>query len=201
MRRQRGLLVAIEGIDGAGKSTLVTALARRLRAHGLSVAVRHEPADRRLGRLAQAASVSDPWTGAVYFTLDRWLARSELEGALHRYRVVLTDRSYFSTLAYQGSALPPAARRRLAALQRVATVPPDRVIWIDLPPAEAVRRLRGRGTARAPLERRRTLERVAAEYRRLARGPGWVRVDGSRPRSEIVAEASRAVRIPGRSRS
>ena len=195
---RRGRLVAVEGIDGTGKSTLVLALARALRLRGYSVAVRREPADRRLGRLAQEASVRDAWTGAVYFTVDRHLARPALLAALRTHDLVVSDRSYFSTVAYQGSALPAGDRRRIESLQRGASVPPDLVLLLDLSPAAALERLGARSSVRAPLERRRTLARVAAAYRRLARRERWRVLDASRPRSELVAEALRAIDPPGR---
>jgi len=195
---RRGRLVAVEGIDGTGKSTLVLALARSLRLRGYSVAVRREPADRRLGRLAQEASVRDAWTGAVYFTVDRHLARPALLAALRTHDLVVSDRSYFSTVAYQGSALPARERRRVESLQRGASIPPDLVLLLDLSPAAALERLGARSSVRAPLERRRTLARVAAAYRRLARRERWRVLDASRPRSELVAEALRAIDPPGR---
>jgi len=192
--RRRGLLVALEGVDGSGKSTLLRALAAALRRRGWSVGTVREPSDPRLGRLAQEASVRDAWTGAVYFTVDRHLAEPGVRRELARRQIVLTDRSFFSTLAYQGSALSPADRRRLERLQLEATVAPDRVLLLDLPPAEAVRRLAGRSSNRSPLERRRTLERVARAYRTLARRwTGWTVLDARQDRAELLADALRAV--------
>ena len=184
----RGRLIALEGIDGAGKSTLARALSRAIRRRGLSVRLHREPADATLGSLAQRVSPKDPWTGAVYFTVDRFLARPALERALARHDVVLTDRSFYSTLAYQGSALSPRERRRLADLQRSATREPDRVVLLDLPPREAVARLGGRPGARGPLERLRVLERVGRTYRTLAREGRWLVLDARRPVSELVGE-------------
>lgn len=184
--RPRGRLLAVEGIDGSGKSTFAPALARALRRRGWSVALRREPNDPALGALAQATSVDDPWTGGVYFTLDRLVARPHLEDDLASHDLVVTDRSFYSTLAYQGSALPPPRARRLARLQRSATLVPGRVILLRVEPTLALRRLAARRTIRAPLERKATLERVARAYRRLARAPGWLVVDGHLPTSAAV---------------
>jgi dTMP kinase len=195
-KRSRGTFVAIEGVDGVGKSTLIRSLARSMRRRGLSVAVRREPADPRLGSLAQSTAAEDPWTGAVYFTVDRHLAAPELEHALARHDVVLQDRSFYSTLAYQGSALPLRDRRRLAQLQRSATRTPDQVVLLDLPPSQAIRRLHGRDSRRGPLERRRTLERVARAYRTLARTHRWVVLDARVAPKELACQALDALHLP-----
>ncbi len=187
-RTGTGTFLAVEGIDGAGKSTFVRALARELRRRGQTVAVRREPSEPTLGRLAQHAG--DPWTSAVYFTLDRFLAHPKLTADLARHRFVLQDRSYFSTLAYQGSLLALGPRRRLRELQARVTVVPDRVILLELPPALALLRVGRRSSVRAPFERRATLERVARAYRALARSPSWWTLDAGRPTRELVAETA-----------
>jgi dTMP kinase len=196
--RRRGRLIALEGIDGVGKSTLLKGLSRAIRRRGYSVALHREPTDPKLGALAQGVSREDPWTGAVYFTVDRYLARPVLEQALARYDIVLSDRSFYSTLAYQGSALPPRERRRLDELERVATVAPDRILWLSLPPKTAVGRLGGRRSARGPLERIRVLRRVARAYRELARGPRWIVLDARRAPEELVEQALAGLRLPSR---
>jgi dTMP kinase len=195
-RRRRGQLIALEGIDGAGKSTLTRAIASALRRRGLSVALRHEPSDAKLGHLAQTVSRDDPWSGAVYFTVDRHLARPALERALSRHDVVLTDRSFYSTLAYQGSALPPRERRRLEDLERTATREPDRVILLEIPSRAAMRRLGGRGRRRGPLEERATLDRVARAYRALSRDPRWIVLDARVSVRELVRAALLQLRLP-----
>ena len=202
----RGLLVALEGIDGAGKSSLARALASRLRGEGWRVRERREPVDPAIGRLAQEAGARDPWTGAIYFTVDRHLARPELERDLARNDVVLSDRSFYSTLAYQGSGLGTRDRAKLERLQRAATVRPDRVLWLDLPVDQALPRVgrrvaRGAG-GRGPLERARILRAVAAEYRRLARRFRFVRLDARRPVLELADAALEGLRplLPARRR-
>jgi dTMP kinase len=192
-KRRRGRLIALEGIDGVGKSTLARAIARKLRARGLKVVLRREPDDPLIGRLAQSASVSDPWSGAIYFTLDRHLARPALDLALVRNDIVVCDRSFYSTLAYQGSALGVRDRRRLERLQRSVTREPDDVLFLDLPPREALARLGRRNTGRGPLERLHTLERVARSYRSMARRHRWTVLDAHLPRPELAAGALEAL--------
>ena len=196
-RGPRGVLVALEGIDGAGKTTLARSLAAALRRRGFSVRLRREPTDPKLGAIAQSVSRADAWTGAVYFTVDRHLARPALEEALRRYDVVVTDRSFYSTLAYQGSALRPRDRARLVELERAATRTPDRVLLLDLAPRAALGRGGRRRTARGPLEDVRVLARVARTYRRLAREGGWTVLDARLPVPRLVSRALAGIAIEG----
>ena len=94
-RRTRGRLIALEGIDGTGKSTLQRRLAAQLRREGFRVALWKEPVDPRLGREAQAVAPADPAAAAVRFTLDRLLARPRLLERLRSNDVVVADRSFY----------------------------------------------------------------------------------------------------------
>jgi thymidylate kinase len=161
----------------------------------LRVATVREPTDPALGRLAQELGASDPWASGMMFTLDRLLAHPALAAARRTYDVVLSDRSLFSTLAYQGSALPPTASRRLRRLQRGVTDPPQRIVFLAVPPEIALRRVGGRGKKRAPLERRRTLARVDQAYRSMARGRGWVTVDATRPMGAVADDVDAALAL------
>jgi len=194
-RAPEGWLVALEGIDGAGKSTVARALALRWRRAGLRVARWREPSDPVLGAEAQRVAPRDPAAAAVLFTLDRLYARPRLVALLARNDVVVSDRSLFSTLAYQGSALAPAAARSLAGVQRAVARWPDRVVWLRVDPGHGLQRAgRRSGGAAAPLERRATLARVARAYGRLARGRGWIVVDAERPTAEVIAAVDARLR-------
>ncbi|HEV2316979.1 MAG TPA: dTMP kinase [Thermoplasmata archaeon] len=192
-RRRSGGLIVLEGIDGAGKSTLQRRLALRWRARGWRVVLSREPHDPDLGRAAQVRGAKDPLAGGLLFTLDRALAAADTERAMRKGALVLQDRSYFSTIAYQGSALAPGERLALMLLQRHLTPEPDRVLWLDLLPVEALDRLRARGSRRAPFETMATLRRVRAAYRRLARDPRWIRLDARVPPDQLAELADRAL--------
>lgn len=202
---ERGTYVVIEGIDGTGKTELATRLVTPLLGRKHSVSIFHEPADRFLraqfARLAKVDSVA----AALCYTVDRTLLRPSIESALEQGDIVIQDRSYYSTLAYQADRLEPRERSALRRLQREVSVEPDRVLWLDVPVETALARVHRRGAPLAPLERRANLERVRRAYVRLARPPRWVRLDASAAPEPLarVAEArirpwlDRRLRRPG----
>ncbi|EQD43271.1 dTMP kinase [mine drainage metagenome] len=134
-----------------------------------------------------------PWAGAVYFTVDRYVARPQVLSDLRRYDVVISDRSFYSTLAYQGCHLTPTERRRLQEWTDRVAHRPDLVLWIRLSPEEAIERISTRARRRDPLETERRLRQVDGAYRRLALRYRFVRIDGSRTPAEIARDAVRAV--------
>jgi dTMP kinase len=127
----------------------------------------------------------------LYFTSDRWAPRPKVERALERGAIVISDRCFFSTLAYQGSALGAARRERLEELQRRVALPPDRVVLLRLGEREANARRRSRGLPPAPTETPAILRRVIRAYASMAKRPRWAVVDASRPRPEVVDAVDR----------
>jgi dTMP kinase len=192
MTARRGRLIVLEGIDGSGKSTLADALVLRWTERGRPAVRWHEPTDPEIGARGAAADRDDPRRAAMLFTLDRTVARPQLESLLAKSDVV-ADRSFYSTLAYQGSRLNPTDRRALETLERAITLPPDLILLLDLPPTEALRRVGRRGGARSPLERLATLRRVARSYRSYARAERWVVLDARRPSAELLEFADGVV--------
>src|SRR5262245_21254950 len=104
----RGRFIVIEGIDGTGKSTLAARLADALRARGRDVVITNEPSKLPSGRLiterlADSSIKLSAWEWLGMFVADR---RANIDGivkpALERGADVLQDRSFYSTLVYQG---------------------------------------------------------------------------------------------------
>ena len=104
---KRGRYIALEGIEGAGKSTVQDRLADALRRDGLEVVTVREPGGTSTGegirRLLLDGDDMAPWTEALLFAAQRsQLANEVIEPALERGAWVIGDRSVYSSLAYQG---------------------------------------------------------------------------------------------------
>lgn len=193
------MLVAFEGIDGSGKSTLARAVARQLRARGLRVALEREPTPTAAGKAVRQAIAqrADPLLLATLFLADRAAHVPRLARLKRSGRLVLVDRYVDSTSAYQGAALArhwPQALRELDNVQTALFGRPDLVVWLDLPPRVALRRIQGRAVKEF-FEKERFLGRVRAGYRALARRRPrqWLRVDARRPADVLAREVATAL--------
>ncbi|MEW6218115.1 MAG: dTMP kinase [Thermodesulfobacteriota bacterium] len=167
-----GLLVAFEGIDGAGKSTQIRLLASWLAEQGWPVTATREPTDGPCGRqLRQAARSGRRLPLAeelALFLADRRQHVDEvLRPALANGRIVLTDRYYLSTVAYQGAA--GGDPDEILAMNEAFAPRPDLVLVLELPVSAGLARIeRQRGQGPDAFEQGRFLERVAAIFQGLA---------------------------------
>jgi dTMP kinase len=200
-----GRFVTFEGIDGAGKSSHVLALADWVRARGAACRVTREPGGTPLAERVRDAflhEAMDPLTEALLmFAARRDHLRTVIEPALARGEVVICDRFSDASFAYQGGGrgFDWAVLAQLEVWVQ-AGLRPDLTLWFDLDPAEAARR---RGAARDAdrLEREdeRFFERVRAGYaRRAAAEPDrFVRIDAAQPIEAVRAEALAALAARG----
>lgn len=101
--------LALEGGDGSGKTTVASALEARLKARGDRVVVVREPGGTELGEKVRDIVLDsdhvDRWAEVFLFAAQRaQLARDVVSPALESGAWVITDRSYYSSIAYQGRA-------------------------------------------------------------------------------------------------
>jgi dTMP kinase len=186
----RGTLLVFEGIDGSGKSTQLTRLAARLEGAGHRVVPTREPYDCEPGRRIRAAARAGEAVSAAqelrWFRAQREVhVREVIAPALAQGAVVLCDRYFLSTAAYQGArGLDPEAILR----ESEAAFPvPDLVILLEVDPAEGGARIAARGGPAEPLfEDAARQVRVAALFAAMER-PYLVRVDG-RASPDAVAD-------------
>lgn len=188
-----GKLIVLEGIDGSGKTTLARRIAEVVRAEGREVVETREPTDGPHGRRIREIAASgragvDPEEELELFMADRRTHVAEVvRPALARGAVVVQDRSYFSTVAYQGER--GLDRDRLLALGESVAPRPDLLLVVDLPAEVAVERIqKGRGAALDDFEAVESLRRIRSVFLGFE---GITVVDATQP-PEAVAEAALA---------
>ena len=194
----RGRLIAFEGIDGCGKSTQLERLAASLRALGYEVVETGEPTPgptgRRIREMARSGRELAPDQELRWFVEDRRAHVAELiEPALRKGCLVLTDRYYLSTVAYQG-ARGLDAQQILTDSEAEFPVP-DLVLLLQIRPDRALERVRERGgVIEGVFERQDFLEQVAAIFGEIDR-PYLERVVADGEPDEVEAIIASCVRV------
>jgi dTMP kinase len=207
-RRQTGFLVALEGGEGAGKSSQARALERWLTAMGHDVLVTHEPGATEVGRRLRSVLLDLPAeaggpdagltarTESLLFAADRaeHVARV-IRPALALGHVVITDRYMDSSVAYQGAGRDLLGSD-IARLSRWATegLVPDLTVVLDVPAADGLRRVETPDRLESePLEFH---ERVRERFLDIAQrgGSRYLVVDATKPPAEVSAEIKERLR-------
>ena len=191
-----GTFIVFEGIDGCGKSTQLAMAANVLRERGLDVVETREPTDGAFGRRIREMASSDdrvtPETELEWFFEDRREHMSDVvEPAIDAGRVVLSDRSYVSTVAYQGArGLDPAS---ILAASEAEFRRPDLILVFVLSPDEGMARIEARGgVIEAAFEEIGFQHRVAAVFETLGI-EGLERIDAARSPEEVGEDVLRAI--------
>ena len=183
------LLIAFEGIDGSGKTTQITNCYHWLKSLGLSALMTREPTDGEYGKLIRAASRRlDPETEERLFELDRRQhVQRVIQPALDAGVIVLIDRYFYSSVAYQGTR--SGVDRMQNVLQSNSFAPPaDIVIYLDVSVDQALERIRRNRPNTDVFETQENLERVRRGYDWiLGQHPCAHRIDASKSPKEIEA--------------
>jgi dTMP kinase len=163
-----GRLIAFEGLDGSGKTTQLERLAAHLRADGRDVVTTREPTDfasgLRIREMARSGEELDPEEELRWFVEDRRAHVAEvIAPAMRADRVVLTDRYYLSTVAYQGAR--GLDFEQILADSEAEFPIPDLVLLLEIDPKIAFERVHSRGSEiEGVFERREFLSRVASVF-------------------------------------
>jgi dTMP kinase len=187
-----GLFVVIEGIDGAGKTTQANNVAEELKRRGYKVSVFREPTDGRWGqrirKLMMERRDASPWEEVEFFLKDREEdVRKNIVPALMDGQIVVQDRYYFSSIAYQG-ALPGMDPGEIRRRNQEIAPPPDLLVILDITADEGIVKIeQARGDVTNLFEKRDYLEKVREIFLKI-REPYVHVVEGSRPPDEITAE-------------
>jgi dTMP kinase len=205
----RGLFIAFEGGEGAGKSTQVRLLCDWLTTRGHAARATFEPGGTPVGAAVRAIVLDTAHTGlapraeVLLYAADRAQhAAAVLRPTLAEGGIVVTDRYIDSSLAYQGAG-------RTIPLEEVATISrwateglrPDLTVLLDLPPETGLARARGRAVAdRLESESLDFHERVRATFLALAAAAPerYLVLDATRGVEELAADVrARVGALPG----
>jgi dTMP kinase len=210
LRAERGYFISLEGLDGAGKSTQVAALAAWLRKQRLDV-ITVRPSGTLLGELLhsfvlqhQRGPALEAWSEALLFFAERvQLLREVIVPALERGRIVIADRYTDSTLAYQGGGRG-LSLDALLEIHREACdeLWPDLTLYLRIPTDAAIARQHAQ---QLPLDRIEGAPQnfhaaVAATFEAIAVSTPdrVVTIDATRPAVEVAQTIAEAVaaRLP-----
>lgn len=197
MAVNRGRLIALEGLDGSGKSTQVKRLATLLRDAGSEVVETKEPTEgvvgQRIREMLRSGEALAPERELAWFMEDRRAhVRDLIEPSLRKGRVVVTDRYYLSTVAYQG-ARGHDAKVILRECEEEFPVP-DLVVLLEIEPRAGLDRVQARGgVVEEIFERVEFQQRVAEQFAALD-CPYITRIDGARDVDAVARDIAARVR-------
>lgn len=208
-----GLFISFEGIDGAGKSTHIDALAQAFRAQGRAVTLTREPGGTPLAEKLRALVLNDPMDAMtealLVFAARRDHLQHCIEPALARGDVVLCDRFTDATFAYQGGGRGFDLKMLSTLEQWIQSTQgleanfirnPHLTIWFDLSPEVAAQRLAG---ARVPdkfeSQPVEFFARVASGYQQRfnAEPHRFARIDADTTRDQVWQSVLAAVQAKG----
>lgn len=182
MNTYPGILIAIDGIDGAGKTTQVRLLESALTGIGEAVVVSKEPTDGEWGQKLRDSAL----TGRMPFEeeLDTFIRdrqdhlKRKIIPALEAGNVVILDRYFYSTIAYQGILLQD--HKAIEERVRADVIVPDAAYWMDLPADLAVHRVTTRDGKPNLFEHQEDLAKAGEIFRAISvADPSLRKVDGT----------------------
>ena len=195
------MLITVEGVDGAGKTTLVAALAEALEERGPVVVLREpggvEVSERIRSILTDPALEIDARAEALLYAAARaQLVAEQLRPLLDAGTTVVLDRFVDSSLAYQGAARGLGVEE-VRALNQFATggLQPDRTLLLRIDPEQGRARIAGREADRLEREDGAFFAAIAAAYDALAAAePGRIVViDAGQSPDAVLADALAAL--------
>jgi dTMP kinase len=188
IEKRPGFLIAFEGIDGAGKTTQAHFLQETLQEEGLPTIRTKEPTTGQYGQILRDSALTGRLSAdeeLEYFIKDRQEhIETKIQPALDSGKIVIVDRYYFSTAAYQGCrGLDPV---KLIARNEEFAPQPDLLFLLDLEPQIGLDRIRTRGDRANHFEKTDTLTKARKIFLAVNK-PYKVVIDATKTAEEVKA--------------
>ena len=192
---QKGILIVFEGIDGSGKSTQAEILMKMLQKKGFDVVYFQEPSKGKWGRKIKKKALHPdslaPEEELDLFQKDRKEnVEKNLKPALEKKRVVILDRYYYSTIAYQGAK--GIEEKRIRKMNEEFAVQPDLVFILDIDPQKGLERIESRKKKYRLFEREEYLVKVREIFKSL-KGKNFIHINALKSKEEISKEIEEIV--------
>lgn len=192
---KKGRFIVFEGIDGAGSTTQTDLLFKYLKSKGHQVIKTCEPTDGPIGKLIRRAlkhELKFSWqTLQLMYSADR---ADHLDKLILPYakagKIVISDRYFFSTLAYGELNLDGKWLRELGKNFPI----PDATFLIDTPVSVAMRRMESSRGAKELFERKNFLDKVRKNYLKQAKEFSFYVLDGAKAKDEIAKEVLKVLK-------
>jgi len=198
------VLISFEGIDGCGKSTQIELLKKWFENKGVEYSVFREPggtdiSERIRALLLHETDEMDPVTELLLFSAARsQLIREKVIPLLNQTRIVILDRFFDSTTAYQGYGRGSADLKSIQNLNRLAThqVKPDLTFYLKISPEEAENRTSAVEKDRIENAGSAFFKKVANGYDQLAKSEArFHTLDAAMPAEEIHDQIRQIIEI------
>jgi dTMP kinase len=183
------MYICLEGIDGAGKSTQLNYIEKWLIESGFKVKKVFEPTNSDVGKLVRELlrnpNANDDDMQKVFgllFSADRLILKNELNVSEKNKEIIISDRSFYSSLAYQ---IP---QNWIFTLNKYAKKP-DLVILLDIDPELAVKRCSKEDT----FENKRFLTDVRLKYLKIAKEENFKIIDAGNGKNKVKSDVKKAI--------
>jgi dTMP kinase len=186
-KNKKGTFIVIEGLDGSGKTTQAKILVQKLLKNH-AAAFTAEPSQGKVGVFIRKSILYGETrppvsVEALLFAADRIEhIQNEVQPALDKGEIVVSDRYVYSSLAYQGSA--GIDLEWIGTINQLA-LKPDLALFIDVPPEIVLERLKRKKSVMENLDTQRKVRHI---YQKFIEKGELITIDGNKPKNEVARE-------------
>ena len=186
----KGSFIVFEGIDGSGKSSCADAVANML-AKERNVILTAEPTSEGIGAFIRSSEDLTPEAEALLFVADRAQHTHMIKGWVNDGKIVICDRYYASTLAYQSSSMNGRSvdMAWLKVMNDEVIIEPDITFLFDIDPKAGMERVESRGS-KSKFEALEYLKEVRSNYLKIAKERNFIIIDASMTKEKVFDAVS-----------